>query len=254
MFPIGDENRPALRPYVNYILLLVNVVVFFLFFAGGNTTLITGILNLGAIPSYILRGDRLWTLLTSMFMHADPIHLLGNMLYLWVFGDNIEDALGHGKYLLFYIFGGFAASFTHIASVLLTPNNSFALDIPSVGASGSISAILGAYLLLYPNARIRTLVIRIFVSIVRVPAIFYLGFWFFYQFLMGVISLTGLSSGIAFWAHIGGFLFGALIVKALEVRPRRKRMRIIRMRRCRYCGHENHPEAIYCSYCGNVLR
>lgn len=225
MFPIYDENRPEIEPYVNHMLILVNVVVFFFFFLQGTRAFIRGLVSFGAVPSYIVNGDRLWTLLTSMFMHADIMHLFGNMAYLWVFGDNIEDALGHVKYLVFYLLGGLTASFTHIASLYATlPSfGQVGLDIPSVGASGAISAVLGAYLLLYPRARIRTLVFYIIVQIVSVPAFYYLGFWFLYQLMMGVFSLTGLSSGVAFWAHIGGFVAGLVTIKVFGVKPRRAR-------------------------------
>lgn len=203
-------------------LILVNVVVFFFFFLQGTETFINGIVSFGAIPSYIINGNRLWTLLTSMFMHADIMHIFGNMIYLWVFGDNIEDALGHTKYLVFYLLGGLVASFAHIASLFATLP-SFGLvgfNIPSVGASGAISAVLGAYLLLYPRARIRTLVFYIFIHIMSIPAYYYLGFWFLYQLMMGTLSLTGLPSGIAFWAHIGGFVAGLVTVKVFGVKPR----------------------------------
>ena len=229
MFPLHDENRPSKKPYMNYILIIVNVVIFFFFYLGGRSSLINAIETLGAVPSYIIQGKRLETLLTSMFMHADIMHILGNMLYLWVFGDNIEDALGHSKYLIFYLLGGFAATFAHIASVLYTlPSLEYywgvaSLMTPSVGASGAISAVLGSYLLLYPRARIRTLVILIFIQIVRIPAYYYLGFWFLYQLMMGMTSLTGISSGVAFWAHIGGFVAGLLLIKPFgaKVKPRR---------------------------------
>ncbi|NIP67091.1 rhomboid family intramembrane serine protease [Candidatus Bathyarchaeota archaeon] len=224
MLPIHDENRPAIKPYVNYGLLFLNVAVFFFFFLQGIRTLKTSILNLGAVPSAILEGKELWTLFTSMFMHADPVHLFGNMIYLWVFGDNIEDALGHGRYLVFYLLGGFVASFTHIASlfVALPALSPVGLSVPSVGASGAISAVLGAYLLLYPRAKIRTVVFYIFITVITIPAFYYLGFWFLYQLMMGFLSLTELSSGIAFWAHIGGFVAGFILVKVLGGRARGK--------------------------------
>lgn len=232
LFPIHDENRPERKPYVNYGLLLINIVVFFYFFLQGTRMLIDGIIYFGAIPSYIVNGERLWTLLTSMFMHADIMHLLGNMLYLWVFGDNIEDALGHTKYLVFYLLGGLAATFTHIASLFVTlPSFGYiGFNIPSVGASGAISAVLGAYLLLYPRAKIRTLIFYIFIHIITVPAIYYLGFWFIYQLMMGVFSMTGLSSGVAFWAHIGGFAAGLLAVKVFGIKPRFARVTAARRR------------------------
>jgi membrane associated rhomboid family serine protease len=223
LFPIHDENRPTIKPYVNYGLLLVNIVVFFFFLLQGWRVLQNGIEVFGTTPSDIIQGRNLWTLLTSMFMHADIMHLLGNMVYLWVFGDNIEDALGHIKYLIFYLLGGLAASFIHIASLFAAlPSLAYVgLSIPAVGASGAISAVLGAYILLYPRARIRTVVFLIFIQIITVPALYYLGFWFLYQLMLGFFSLTGLSSGVAFWAHIGGFVAGLVAVKAFGVRPRR---------------------------------
>jgi len=229
MLPLHDENRPSRRPYVNYVLMMVNVAVFLIFLLGG--TLFTAINVYGATPFYILRGDRLWTLFTSMFIHADIMHLAGNMLYLWIFGDNVEDTFGHAKYLLFYLLGGLVASWVHILSTLLSiwtspiPFVIYELKTPSVGASGAISAVLGAYLFLYPHAKIKTLVFYFFiVTFVSIPAFYYLGFWFLYQLVMGFVSLTGLSSGVAFWAHIGGFVYGMIVVKVLSVKPRRKQV------------------------------
>ncbi len=228
MFPLHDENRSSTRPFVNYLLITLNIVVFFYFFMQGIEVLDNAIYNLGVIPEYIILGKTLWTLLTSMFMHADLAHILGNMIYLWVFGDCIEDALGHFEYLIFYLFGGLAASFTNIASIIFTlPSlqpywRIISLNTPAVGASGAISAILGAYLILYPKARIRTIVFYIFVQIISVPAYYYLGFWFLYQLMMGMISLTGFSSGVAFWAHIGGFVVGFLVVKAFGAKIKRR--------------------------------
>jgi len=230
MIPIHDENRPSKRPYVNYTLIILNVVVFFSLYLQGFRAFNKYIMMYGAIPYYILRGERLETLFTSMFMHAGILHLLGNMLYLWVFGDNVEDTLGHTKYLIFYLLGGLFASFAHMVSSLLSlytkPIYYVIIDLktPAVGASGAISAVLGAYMLLYPNARIRTIVFYIFITIVSVPAYYYLGFWFIYQFLMGLISLTPLETGlgVAFWAHIGGFIFGLAVVKAFNIKPRRR--------------------------------
>lgn len=230
MIPIHDENRPLRRPYVNYALIVINILVFFSLYLQDplkQRALRWAIAGYGIRPIYILEGKRLETLLISIFLHADILHLLGNMLYLWIFGDNIEDALGHGKYLAFYLAGGLFASFAHIASSLLSLYTALIyyvimdLTTPAVGASGAISAVLGAYMLLYPRARIRTLVFYIFITIVSIPAYYYLGFWFIYQLLMGMISLTGISSGIAFWAHIGGFIFGLIAVKAFGIKPRR---------------------------------
>jgi len=229
LFPLHDENRSSTRSYTNYALILINVAIFFYFFMQGSRVLQRAIVNLGTTPSDIIAGRKLWTLLTSTFMHADIMHILGNMVYLWVFGDNIEDALGHLRYLFFYLFGGLAASFAHIGSVIyMLPSlepylGLINLSTPAVGASGAISAVLGAYLLLYPKARIRTLVFYIFIQIVSVPAYYYLGFWFLYQLMMGVISLTGLSSGVAFWAHVGGFVAGFLTIKPFGAKLKLKR-------------------------------
>ncbi|MGD8545490.1 MAG: rhomboid family intramembrane serine protease [Candidatus Bathyarchaeota archaeon] len=225
MFPIRDENRPSKTPYITYSLLIINIVVFFFFLIQGTTKLMMGIRSWGAIPADIIAGRNLWTLFTSMFMHADILHLFGNMLYLWVFGDNVEDTLGHFKYLFFYFFGGLVATFTHIGSLfILLPNlENIGFSIPTVGASGAISAVLGAYIVLYPRAKIRTLAFYIFITVVTIPAYYYLGFWFLYQLIMGFFSLTGLSSGVAFWAHIGGFAAGLLIIKAFRFYPKFER-------------------------------
>ncbi len=227
MFPLYDENKTNKKPYVNYVLIIANIVVFFYFLLFAD--LEDAIWTYGAIPSELLNGQRLWTLLTSMFMHADLMHIGGNMIYLWVFGDNIEATLGHVKYLIFYMVGGLFASFAHIFFTLLSGLSGLnpfpyvaELGIPSVGASGAISAVLGAYLLLYPRARIKTLVLFFFITIVSIPAYYYLGFWFLLQLLNGIISLTGFSSGVAFWAHIGGFVFGLITIKAFGARPRRR--------------------------------
>ncbi|MCW4019746.1 MAG: rhomboid family intramembrane serine protease [Candidatus Bathyarchaeota archaeon] len=228
VLPVYDENRSSRRPYVTYGLIAVNVVVFLFFFLQGLQVQYEAIYTYGAVPADLLRGERLWTLITSMFMHSDLMHLGGNMVFLWIFGDNIEDALGHGKYLLFYFLGGFLASFAHIASTLLSGYTSLSpyfipdLNIPSVGASGAISAILGSYLLLYPQSRIRTLVYFVYIiTFASIPAYYYLGFWFLYQLLMGFGELLGAFSAVAFWAHIGGYVYGMIIVKMLNIKPRK---------------------------------
>jgi membrane associated rhomboid family serine protease/HSP20 family molecular chaperone IbpA len=226
MFPLYDENRPLTRPYVNYVLIAINVFVFLLQIFG-FMGLDMGVWDYGSIPEDLLAGERPWTLFTSMFMHGGIQHILGNMVFLWIFGDNIEDSLGHAKYLAFYLLGGVLATFAHIASTLFTasmvldPYFTPALDIPSLGASGAISGVLGAYFLLYPRAKIRTLVFYFYiVTVVRIPAFYYLGFWFVYQLLFGAVSLFGASSQVAFWAHIGGYIFGMAAVKLLDVKPR----------------------------------
>jgi membrane associated rhomboid family serine protease len=143
---------------------------------------------------------------SSIFLHAGWLHFLGNMLYLWIFGDNVEDRLGHFRYLLFYLATGVAASVIHLAS---NPSS----DIPTIGASGAIAGVMGAYFLLYPGAKVVTLVpIFYFIQIVELPAFLFLGFWFLLQFLSGSVALmaeSGSAGGVAWWAHIGGFGAGA---------------------------------------------
>jgi len=194
---------------------VVNVVVFFFFWISGYNALNEAIWKYGMIPASILSGEGLYTLFTSMFMHGGIIHLFGNMLYLHIFGDNIEDTFGHLWYVGFYVISGIAASFIHILSV----SNSLGLYAPAVGASGAISGVLGAYLVLFPKARILTLVFYYYITIAAIPAIFLLGFWFLFQLLEGALTLGyGVPSGVAYWAHIGGFLAGmiiALIFKAM---------------------------------------
>jgi membrane associated rhomboid family serine protease len=162
----------------------------------------------GVIPVEILNGRNLITLLTSMFLHGGWMHLIGNMLFLWVFGDNIEAVIGSLPYLVFYIAGGLAASAAH---VLFNPQST----IPSVGASGAIAAVLGAYIIMFPQSRVRVLMLMGGRSgITRVGALVFLGIWFVTQLFSGIASLgteTAQTSGVAFWAHIGGFVFGLVV-------------------------------------------
>jgi len=164
--------------------------------------------NYGMIPYYVLRGERLHTLFTSMFLHADILHLGGNMLFLYVFGDNVEDTFGHERYLAFYFVSGIVANAAFIFTQLFSGDVD-ALWIPAIGASGAIAGVLGAYIVLYPTARILTLILIGWIYIVPIPAIFFLGFWFVYQLLYGMLTL-GIEgvTGIAYWAHIGGFVAG----------------------------------------------
>ena len=224
MFPLYDENRPLSKPIVNYALILSNIVIFFYFYFQGCTEFNKAVFKYGLIPIYVLNGKNLYTIITSMFMHGGLMHLFGNMLYLYIFGDNVEDALGHFRYLIFYFLGGIGASLLHILSILLMPEYLMitSLKIPSVGASGAISAVLGAYMLLYPYARIRTLVLYWWITVISIPAYYYIGFWFIYQLFMGIMALQ-LPMGVAFWAHIGGFVTGVIFVKAFHIRPKPRR-------------------------------
>jgi membrane associated rhomboid family serine protease len=216
--------------------LITNIAIFIIYWLSSQNILLKPSFatyfenNFVMIPSQIIHGQQLYTLLTSMFMHAGWIHLLGNMLYLYIFGDNIEDVFGHAGYLVFYIAGGLAASFAHILSMVFAPTISslIGITIPSdlttgvVGASGAISGVLGAYLVLYPKAQILAIV---FYVILPIPAILFLGFWFVMQWLYGVIDVAG---GVAYYAHIGGFVIGMILAlifglkrkKALKARFR----------------------------------
>lgn len=216
MFPLKDENPTSRFPFVNIALIVINLAVFLI-------TLISGTFEetidlYGMRPVEVLAGRRLETLFTSMFLHGGILHILGNMLYLYIFGDNIEDVLGHGKFLAFYLVTGVIASLIQAAT---DPTS----DIPTIGASGAISGVLGAYLVLYPRARVYTAVgIYLFWRIVMIPAIFFLGFWFLLQvFSASITWLTGISEGVAYWAHIGGFIAGAVLI--LPVRAGRRRRR-----------------------------
>ena len=208
MLPIQDEIRAHRFPFVNYSLIALNIIVFILeLMAGPN--LETALYEIALIPANVTTGFDLGDLkaiFTSMFLHAGLSHLLGNMIYLWIFGDNVEDRIGHFWYLVFYLAGGIVAAFAHVA---LNPNS----VIPTVGASGAIAAVLGAYLILFPQVKVLTFVpIGFFLRLTLLPASLLLGFWFVLQLFNGLLTL-GLADmgGTAFWAHIGGFVFGVLI-------------------------------------------
>ncbi len=217
-FPYGDDQvHGGHRPIVSYTLILANVLAFI--WQLGDPAGIGYATTFGAIPAQVVQGDGLHTILTSMFLHGGISHLLGNMLFLWIFADNIEATVGSPVFLLFYALGGAAATIAH---VVIDPGS----PIPVVGASGAISAVLGAYVVLYPRSRIKTFV---FIFPTRIPAIFFLGVWFYMQLSSGMQSL-GLASGeggVAWWAHIGGFAFGlaAGIWMRREYRPGRLRVR-----------------------------
>ncbi len=211
MIPIRDELRTRTTPVVNYLLIALNVIVF-IFMALTPSQSESIVQQYAMIParvtSHLDFGDVV-DIFTSMFMHAGLAHIAGNMLYLWIFGDNVEDAMGHGRYLFFYLLGGVIASVTHI---LTNPSSS----IPTVGASGAIAAVLGAYLILYPGSRVVTLIpLGFFLRLTAVPAVIVLGLWFLLQFVEGLITLgsTADVGGVAVWAHIGGFIAGIILAK-----------------------------------------
>ena len=211
MFPIGDENRRGhIVPVINYLLIAINIAVFFFQVSLGSSEAIQEFINTyGVIPQEIIARQDLFTLLTSMFMHGGYAHIIGNMLFLWVFGDNIEDAFGHVGYLIFYLLTGLAASAAHI---FLNPGS----PIPSVGASGAISGVLGAYIIYYGGNAIRVL-IGYFVTVV--PAWMMIGMWAVQQFIStyGALARTEQTTGgVAYAAHAGGFVAGLIIAVLLR--------------------------------------
>jgi membrane associated rhomboid family serine protease len=222
MIPLKDDNPTRIFPFFTILLILLNALVFFveLLHPGGMKYVVY---NFGAVPSNILtfRSNQpippYMTIVTSMFMHGGFIHILGNMLYLWIFGNNIEDRLGHFRFLLFYLVGGVVAALAHS---ITSPNS----QIPMIGASGAVAGILGAYLLLYPRARVHTLIFfGFFIDIIRIPALIIIGFWGIIQVINGIVS-KGLvqQGGVAWFAHIGGFLFGILTIRLWLQRHRRR--------------------------------
>ena len=212
MIPIRDQIPTRRVPVVNYLLIAANILVFILMWLAGSNQ--EALINEYAmIPAQVTAGLDLGDIadiFTSMFMHGGIAHIAGNMLYLWIFGDNVEDAMGHGKYLFFYLTGGVVASLAHI---LTNPGS----QLPTVGASGAIAAVLGAYLILYPQSRVQTIIpLGYFMRITVVPASIVLGLWFVLQLFSGFLSLGGPDvGGVAFWAHIGGFVTGVVLAKLL---------------------------------------
>jgi membrane associated rhomboid family serine protease len=208
MIPLRDENPTHITPVITYLLILVNIAVFvFQMMLGANNDAF--IYQFALIPAEVTSRvslEPIFDIFTSMFMHAGLAHIGGNMLYLWIFGDNVEDRLGSFKYIIFYIIGGVVASLTHIYT---NPGS----QIPTVGASGAIAAVLGAYLVLYPSQKVLTLIpLGFWLRLTMLPASVVLGLWFVLQFFQGVASL-GMPDvgGVAFWAHIGGFVSGVVL-------------------------------------------
>lgn len=204
IFPIGDQNViGGYKPLLSYTFIALNVAIFILQFSMDPQAASDFVYQFGATPQKIVNGQDWITLFTSMFMHGGWMHLIGNMMFLWVFADNIEAVIGNVNFFAFYILGGLAASLAHIAFNPMSP-------IPAVGASGAISAVLGAYLIVFPHSKIKTLVLYFFVSI---PALVFLGIWIVQQLISGFGALGAASAqtgGVAWWAHIGGFAFGVV--------------------------------------------
>lgn len=216
MIPLKDRNPTRGIPFVTIALIAVNIVVFLYEISLGEG-LELFFQHFGAVPRSVVSSltpgrflpGAVFPLLTSMFVHGGWLHLIGNMLYLWVFGDNVEEKLGRFRFLLFYVVCGLAASSLH---VIVDPLSA----IPMVGASGAISGVLGAYMVMFPRARVVTLIpIFVFLQVAELPALVVLGFWFVMQFFNGVLSLgyaAGGMGGVAWWAHIGGFICGLALV------------------------------------------
>ena len=212
MIPLGDaDRRPVSLPVITAVIIAINAIMFVLELAKGEAFII----RWSFVPSEISSGQNYITLLTAMFMHGGWLHIVGNMVYLWAFGPEIEEMMGKIFYPIFYLLGGLVAS---LAQVLIDPHSS----MPNLGASGAIAAVMGAFLISFPTDRIRTLlIIGFFVTVSFIPAVFLVGFWFIIQLFSEVGALVGRKAGgIAYMAHIGGFIFGMASARLLW--PRKK--------------------------------
>ncbi len=245
LFPIGDDNRErTITPYINYLLIAANIFVFVYFQDFGNNDKFT--YKFSMVPEEIITGRDIVTqsqtyqdpatgerytipglgvtpitvyitLITNIFMHGGLAHIFGNMLFLWIFGDNIENRLGHLRYLIFYLVCGILASLAHVYSTAMLGGN---LLIPTLGASGAISGILGAYILLFPKKRVSVIV---FYFITDVPAVMAIGLWFVFQLIsgLGLLGAGAQGGGVAYGAHIGGFIAGMILINFFSIGRRR---------------------------------
>ncbi len=251
MFPLYDENKSRTRPLITWALIAVNALVFYWEFTQGFAEWIFS--AYGEVPALVWQGKQLYTVVTSMFLHGDFLHILGNMVYLFVFGDNVEDQFGHGKYLLIYFVFGIGGGLLH--SLLAVTAGGYDALIPAVGASAAISGILGAYLVFFPRAKIVSIVPSfIFIRVAPIPAWIFIGFWFVLQLLY-----IGEATAVAYMAHIGGFLIGLLVAKAVggkrPVRPRvtpptRRMSPLLLTSFCERCGERLPVTAVFCPNCG----
>ncbi len=215
MIPLHDDNPTTIRPVITIGLIVVNTLVFLWEVSLGPEGMQRLAYSLGTIPAVLLQGQTLppelalvpapATVFTAMFLHGGWMHLIGNMLFLWIFGNNVEDAMGHARFIVFYLAGGVGAA---LGQAIMDPSST----VPMIGASGAISGVLGAYLLLHPHARVLVLIpLGIFTQLVRLPAMWVLGFWFVFQILNSVFATRG-QGGVAWFAHVGGFAFGLLLI------------------------------------------
>jgi membrane associated rhomboid family serine protease len=210
LVPLSDASRRPVRiPVITALLILVNAIVFGMELTHGDPF----VLQWSAVPAQIIYGHRWITILTAMFMHASWSHIIGNMIFFWAFGPEVEDAMGRGRYLIFYLLGGMVAM---LAQVLADTHST----VPNLGASGAIAAVMGAFLVMYPRDQIKSiLVIFIFVKITFIPASLLIGFWFLTQLVnAGKVAQTQ-TGGVAYLAHVGGFIFGVIVAR-LFVRSR----------------------------------
>jgi membrane associated rhomboid family serine protease len=233
--PIKDLNKSLTTPHVNRLIIIVNIIIFAVYFLSSVNIFVSDQFagyvdqNFVMVPANVLHGEQLYTLFTSMFLHASWLHVLGNMLFLYVFGDNVEDIFGHLGYLIFYLVCGLAAAFAYILINLYAPlitgitGIPLASDLTSgvLGASGAIAGVLGAYFVLFPKAKVLSIVIYV---ILPIPAFLFLGIWFLLQWVYWV---TDISSGVAYFAHIGGFAAGMILAAIIGLR--RKKVRDARL-------------------------
>lgn len=231
MFPIRDHNPSQQTPYVTYALIAANIFMFLITLP--DSPFGVGLFdNLALYAVEITRGDALWGLVTHMFLHAGFMHIIGNMLFLWIFGDNLEEQMGHLGFLVFYLACGLAAAAAQIIAEPYSP-------IPMVGASGAIAGVMGGYLLLFPRAKVDILAIFIiFFKVFTLPSWVVLGIWFALQ-LLGGFTITGDQGGVAYWAHAGGFIAGLALTLPLFLRRGGPAFW------ARTDGHPPHPALLY---------
>ena len=212
VIPLSDASRQTRSfPVATLLIIVVNALVFVRELIGGNAF----VAQWAAIPAQIVSGHHWITILTAMFMHASWSHIIGNMIFLWAFGPEIEDAMGRGRYLVFYLVGGIVAMFAQVAA---SPHST----VPNLGASGAIAAVMGGFLVTYPRDRIRSiLLIFIFVKVTFIPAALLIGFWFLTQLVNAGQVAHSQTGGVAYLAHVGGFIFGALTARLFESAERR---------------------------------
>jgi membrane associated rhomboid family serine protease len=224
MFPIRDENPQLKVPFVTFVIIALNAAAWIFFQGlGGEPTLTWSVCRLGLIPGDLLGtadlspvsqrlpcpidGQGTWlTILSSMFMHGSWLHIVGNMWFMWIFGGNVEDSMGHIRFAIFYVLCGIAAAAAQILA-------NTASAIPMVGASGAIGGVMGAYIMLYPRVHVHMLfILGFYITTFAIPAVFMLGYWIIVQVLGGLMSVGVTGGGVAFWAHVGGFVTGAVLI------------------------------------------